>query len=539
MQESWRVDPFIRVDPSQLQVEPGGQVRTVVTVMNQGIIVDGFRLTVVGEGPSSWATIDPPELRIDVGQADSATVTFTPPAGRASVGGSYPFGILATSMVPSATSVASAAAEGDVVVSTVFHLQSKITPATSSGRWKARHVIEITNEGNTPVRLRLTPADPDQRLGFLLLPQTVDVPIGGTVSSQLRVRTRKPMLRGTATRLPFQVTAAPVDLEDSETVVNTAIDPRRTSVDGAFTQRPVLSRAATVAGVVLAVAAVAAVGVFALRGNTPAQVPLVGSGPPSTPALTVTSADAQSVKLNWTPQPNLNGYKVFTVTADGIGISGVKEIDGALNTLTVDNVPPNTAQCFRLQAIRGDQSSLPSDPQCATTAAAPIASSALAAQPGDASSAAASSAGAPVSSSTPEGSSPSSTAEASTVPSGTQPTATSPAAIADTDYIAVAYTEPVENSGAKQLAEIFAAGLVTGSLKAAVLRTSDYPNFGVGKPVPNRVDSYMVYVGPFKSGAEAQDYCAHHGDWPDGCIALRPGPKSPTVTPSASVTPTS
>ena len=51
MQDSWRVDPFIRVDPSQLQVEPGGQVRTVVTVMNQGIIVDGFRLTVVGEGP--------------------------------------------------------------------------------------------------------------------------------------------------------------------------------------------------------------------------------------------------------------------------------------------------------------------------------------------------------------------------------------------------------------------------------------------------------------------------------------------------------
>jgi hypothetical protein len=47
-----------------------------------------------------------------------------------------------------------------------------------------------------------------------------------------------------------------------------------------------------------------------------------------------------------------------------------------------------------------------------------------------------------------------------------------------------------------------------------LLRTSDYPNFGIGKPVAGRVDSYLVSVGPFASAADAKDYCAHHGDWP-------------------------
>ena len=469
-----------------------------------------------------------------MGQADSAVVTFTPPAGRESVGGSYPFGILATSIVPASS--ASAAAEGDLIVKGVFHLRSTITPTTSSGRWKARHVIEVTNLGNTPVRLRLTPADPDQRLGFLLLPQTVEVPIGGTVSSQLRVRTRKPMLRGTALRLPFQVTAAPDDSEGPGAGTVAATGSFRTSVDGAFTQRPILSRAATVAGVVLAVAAVAAASVFALRATTPPQVPLAGSGPPSTPALTVTAADSQSVKLDWPAQPNLNGYKVYTVTPDG-KISDVKEIDGALDTLTIDKLPPDTAQCFRLQAIRGDQSSLPSEPQCATTAAVPTTPpSSSAGSPGaDVSSPSASASN----SSPPASPPPSSVVQSSTAQSSAQPTATSPGVITETDYIATpgaGATFPVSDPSALPAAQVFAAGLPTGSLKAAVLRTSDYPNFGIGKPVAGRVDSYLVYVGPFASEADAKDYCAHHVDWPGGCISLRPGPTSTTT---ATATPTS
>src|SRR6476469_6522321 len=184
-------DPIVRLETMQLSVEPGGQGRTLITVRNLGTIVEGFRLRILGEGVSEWAEVSPPEVQVYPEQEATAVVVFSPPAGNSTRSGSFPFAVRAESVVDSGTS---AVAEGDLEIGRVFGLQSKITPVTSSGRWRGKHFIEITNWGNAPVQLKLSAADPDQKLAFLFGPEIMDLPLGVTGHSQLRVRTVKPFL---------------------------------------------------------------------------------------------------------------------------------------------------------------------------------------------------------------------------------------------------------------------------------------------------------------------------------------------------------
>ena len=96
-------------------------------------------------------------------------------------------------------------AEGDVEIGKVFGLQAKIVPVTSSGRWRGRHVVQLSNWGNAPATLRMVASDPDAALGFYVRPDVVELPLGGSATVRMSVRTRKPFLRGTPVRLPFSV----------------------------------------------------------------------------------------------------------------------------------------------------------------------------------------------------------------------------------------------------------------------------------------------------------------------------------------------
>ena len=199
-------DPIVRLETAQLSVEPGGQGRTLVTVRNLGTIVEGFRLEVLGEGVSEWAEVTPAEVQV-LPRAGGHRGGGLLAAGRKHHrSGTFPFAVRAESVVDADTS---SVAEGDLDIGRVFGLQSKITPVTSSGRWRGKHSLEITNWGNAPVRLNLAATDPDGRLAFLIGPETLDLPLGVTGHAQLRVRTLKPFLRGAQVRLPFQVLAQP------------------------------------------------------------------------------------------------------------------------------------------------------------------------------------------------------------------------------------------------------------------------------------------------------------------------------------------
>lgn len=556
-------DPIIRLEQTALTVEPGGQTTTVVTVRNLGTIVEGFRLDALGEGVAEWTSISPTEVQVYPEQEATAVVVFAPPQGTRS--GTFPFAVRAESVVDADVS---ALAEGDLEIGRVFGLQSKINPVTSSGRWRGRHFLEITNWGNAPVRLRITASDPDDRLAFLIGPDTLDLPLGVTAHAQLRVRTLKPYLRGAKERLPFQVVAEPDSaappVPGPAGLPPGMLNPQRTTMDGAFVQRPVLSKWTVVAaiGAVLVVGGLTA---FALTRGTDQQQAELVTGPPQTPALTsVTAPDATSVALQWDRQPNISNYKINQLTADGV-TTGAVSVDGQLNAYVVKELTPQTAYCFQLQAVRNGQTSGFSEQQCATTTAPPPASespqpssappsaaessAAGGTAPGDAS-------GAITASSPPGGAGASTDAQqqqgglavppgqggpgqggpgqggpgASTAAppggagTGSQGGAASGAVptFEPNQYIVVFFTVPVSDSDPQGRAEATRQQFVAQGVPAKVLRSSDFPNLRLtaGGQV---VDSYLVYVGPFNSQAEAQARCTAQPPLPS-CITVRPSP---------------
>ena len=187
-------DPLVVLSGTAVPVAPGGQATVQVTVTNRCSIVEGYRLDVLGDGVAEWARVDPGEVSMMPKQETTASVVFSPPAGPAAPGGSYPFCVRAQSLNDADSS---AVAEGEVQVGTIAGLQAKLVPLTSSGRWRGRHSLHISNWGNAPARLRLKATDPDDALGIMSRPNLLDVPVGVTVVSGVSIDT---LLGSTSTK---------------------------------------------------------------------------------------------------------------------------------------------------------------------------------------------------------------------------------------------------------------------------------------------------------------------------------------------------
>ena len=236
-------DPIVSLDVDRVAVEPGGQVSVTIKITNPGTIVEGYRVEVIGEGVSDWGEALPPEISIYPQQDASAVIVFSPPGGTGAPGGTWPFGIRVRS---TEDADASAVVEGDLEIGKVFGLQAKLLPVNSSGRWRGRHVVQLSNWGNSPAKLKLTASNQDEALGFLIRPDVVELALGGEATGDgLGAGPRQPKLRGTTTRIPFTVTGeqadAPVQQGPASPYGGT---PDRPTVDGAFNQKPILTAGA-------------------------------------------------------------------------------------------------------------------------------------------------------------------------------------------------------------------------------------------------------------------------------------------------------
>jgi hypothetical protein len=491
-------DPLVTIDPARLSVEPGGQASVAVSISNPGTIVEGYDLDVVGEPPITWARVIPSTVSVYPHQQETATVVFTPPSGPAAPGGPVPFGIRARSQVDPASS---AVAEGDLDIGRVFGLQAKLTPVTSSGRWRGRHTIQISNWGNAPARLRLVASDPNEALGFLVRPDDVDVPLGGNTSARLTVRTRKPMLRGTAVPHQFQVAGEPDQSDAGVAPAPAGFDPRRPVVDGAFTQKPILSRGVIIAGVLAGVAMVAGTAFALTRPEAPQTFEEKGR-PPAPTDLVVASSGPDSLTLAWTGVLEVEKYQLQSLDPDSKNVMGTQDLARELDQFPVPELQPETTYCFRLLAVRGELNSDPSNEICGpTTAAEPTAS------PTDGGPGTGSAGGGPPSTSSP--------------PTGPEQDGTpQPVQFESDEWIAVVRFFPAGSVGARERADGLRQDLVgDGFEEAQVLFSEDYPDLPT-------TPSYLVYLGPFDSTESAIAGCdPQMTDPPADCVPLQPAPK--------------
>ncbi|WP_245159659.1 fibronectin type III domain-containing protein [Blastococcus sp. CT_GayMR19] len=513
-------DPIVRIEPTRVKVEPGGQAPVTVTVRNTSDIVEGYRLTVLGSA-SAWADVvtakDPGRDESDVvrvypGQEATATVVFAAPAGSAGTAGEVPFCVLAESVVDPSSS---AAAEGDLEIGRVDGLTASITPVTSTGRWSGRHTVKISNWGNSAAKLRLVASDPDDALGYLVSPETLDLPVGSSAVAAVRVRSRRPFLRGTPVRLPFRVVAEP-DRPGKVPTANPAVsDPGRPVLDGALNQKPVLTRGTVALGALGVLAAAAAVVVLVTAKPTPPPVPAVSESVAAPQDVTVTPVSATSVEVGWSPfaRPP-DGIKIFQIdpATKGQQLPVTLEetaVAGSKNREVIPELPPEQEACFEVVAIRGESESVRTSEACATTPAAPVEVTPSEPSPSEPS----------PSETTPSETSPSVTTPSETGPSGTTPSGTSPSEtppaglpqFGDQWVLALPFSPDVP--GQAQIMATRRELLENAGMTVGELEVSDYPDASQRF----RAGWKVLYVGPFASRAEAEAECAASGLDPTLC----------------------
>jgi hypothetical protein len=527
-------DPVIRLDSDRVSVEPGGQAQVGVTILNPGTIVEGYRLDVVGEGPSSWAQVTPAEISVYPQAEAKAFVTFHPPGGIAATSGTSPFGVRVRSTVDPD---ASAVAEGDVEVGKVFGLQAKIVPVTSSGRWRGRHTVQLSNWGNAPAKLRIVASDPDAALGFYVRPDVVELPLGGAATVRVSVRTRRPFLRGNPVRLPFQIVAERADAGPQSAPPLPYADPSRPVVDGALNQKPILSKA-VVALLSLLLAALLGLGAYLIFLREPPTDPgLGGLGTPPKPALSAEAKGSDAVLVSWEPIEGVETYRLLSVDPESKTTLNQENLPADQNGKLIEKLQPLTTYCYQLKAVRGGLEGALSDEKCARTEQPPSgtvsptpsggatpAPSGTGASPGTG---APPVTGAPPTAGQPPGQPP--TQPGGSLPPGASsvpvPSGTAPAGgqFVGGKYVAVADLAP-EGPAAQQRMVATAAKLGSIQPPPQILRSADFPNMRGSLPLTGPV--LMVAIGPFNTPQEAQAVCPQikAADSQLVCLLFQPQP---------------
>ncbi len=383
--------PLIRLVPSALAVEPGAVATAILTVTNTSEIVEGYRIAVVDDGASpngvsAWTQLQADaagpggaggapagteasavsgrlEVSIYPGEARTVTLLLRPPA-QGSRGGRYPFGVHVSSVVNPADSDL---VEGQVDVGAIVGVQARMVPVTSRGRWRGRHTVTLSNWGNTPTSLHLVGADPDEAVACLVRPERLDLAAGASATVRVLVRTRAPRLRGQPQRLPFTVRGEPVvgGAPAPDPRYHGLPDPSRPSVDGAFVQKPILSRGLVSLAVLGVAAIVAAVALTVTRPRTDPTV--FDAGVPGTPTLAATTGGPGQVSLTWPAVPGVTGYKMLRLAPNSTAVDKADDLDAALGAFMAEGLTPGTRVCFELVARRQDVSSPPSKPACAVS----------------------------------------------------------------------------------------------------------------------------------------------------------------------------
>ncbi len=509
-------DPIVSLDVDRIAVEPGGQVSITIKIVNPGTIVEGYRVEVIGEGVSDWGEALPPEISVYPQQDASAVVVFSPPGGTGAPGGTWPFGVRVRS---TEDADASAVVEGDLEIGKVFGLQAKLLPVNSTGRWRGRHVVQLSNWGNAPAKLRLTAANQDDALGFLIRPDVVELALGGTGTAMIWARTKKPTLRGTQTRHAFTVTGEQVDAPAQQGPPSPyGGTPDRPTVDGAFNQKPILTAGAVMALALLLLVVGGGVA-WALTRPPPAQASFQELGPPEPPLnVKIEPVGPDSVRVSWAAVPNIEGYTVAEVLADN-SQSGSVDVPLTDTAKTIGELAPASNVCFAVQARRGKLRGPFSEKACAETPAAQptVSPSPTGGAPTSAPGTTSPSAGEGSSSGGGGGAggdggggggtSPE-TSASSGAPTGTSSTSLGPSTGGDTapdagfkgKWFAVGVW-PVQGSvydPADKLAKLKALDQGANIVKSTV-----YPN-----TVPRiQVESWVLYLGPFDTQADANTAC--------------------------------
>jgi hypothetical protein len=329
------VDPVLVLAQDTLATDPGGQVRTRVTVRNVGDIVAQYRVEVLGEA-ARWSTVVPQHVSVLPGESEEQTVeiVFRPPPAPAAPVGTIPFGVRCVSLE---NRDVAAVVEGDVVVSPIQGLDVRLRGDGPKGARAGRFRVELRNTGTTDLTVTLEVADAAELLRFVLAPQVVEVPAGRTVPAFLAVQARNPRLLGKPVKHTFTVSYG-VSRSD-----------RGGELAGTFEQRAVVRKLWVVLALLLVVVAV--LGYLWLRGQGGSDTLRTGTPPPV--EVEQLEAVPGGVRVVWLRSPYATAYGLQEWTRGVTGTTS-EPVDDPDQTSFLWEGLTEAEHCFRVRAMAGD-----------------------------------------------------------------------------------------------------------------------------------------------------------------------------------------
>ncbi|WUN84216.1 hydrolytic protein [Streptomyces erythrochromogenes] len=183
---------------------PGGIATTSLTVRNDSDIVEAYRLEVVGDC-AAWTTVEPERVSLYPGTSETVTIRLAPPRSPQVRAGDVP---LAVRVLPTEQPEAVRVPETTVHVEQFRELRAESAPKRRRGWLRGRYRIAVRNEGNAPVKVGFTPAQPGEELKFDFAPPTLKLEPGESAEVVLKVRTGSPVWFGSPVTWPFTVEVA-------------------------------------------------------------------------------------------------------------------------------------------------------------------------------------------------------------------------------------------------------------------------------------------------------------------------------------------
>ena len=171
---------------------PGEESEVDVLVCNTGDVYAAYELDVEG-AVAHWAFVQPALVHLAPGDSRTVRLVLRPPRSGEVPAGPMPFTVRLRAR---ADPDGDEKVEGTVDLVAFEAFTARLVPEALEVRTRGRARIEVTNDGNIPIVVRLRAESPDADLGLKLDDETMVVPAATSASASLAVRPKHRRLLG-------------------------------------------------------------------------------------------------------------------------------------------------------------------------------------------------------------------------------------------------------------------------------------------------------------------------------------------------------
>ena len=182
-------------------VQPGSEATAEIRLRNSGTVVDQFTLEVLGDA-AAWTIVEPAVVPLFPGAEAVARIRFKPPKSPSVPAKAIPYAVRIKSREDAK---ASRVDEGLVEVGAFNDTFAELIPRTAKGSSRARAQLALDNRGNVRINARLTAADPDRKLNFVISPPALIAEPGTASFAAIRLTPRQTFLTGPPKASPYKV----------------------------------------------------------------------------------------------------------------------------------------------------------------------------------------------------------------------------------------------------------------------------------------------------------------------------------------------